>query len=624
MRRLIVGLVALAAAGSARAEVPDGPSAPSLPVVEAAAEPGASGRAAILSPGPLEAALLDRLARLRAKASGADDIAWLERLAAVYGVRQGKPLWIDAEGFSPRALTTMEEIRKADDWGLSAEAFSLPGVAEGAADESHETRAAAELRLSRAALKYIEHARGGRLDPSTLSKWLDQSPKPVDPHAMLVGLTLADDPAAYLRAMHPQHPQFEALRQAYLKLRTAPRKEPEAQPVRIPAGPRIKPGDRHEDIVLVRRRLSVPAETASADLYDEKLETAVRAYLKAQGARVVSVITREVRAALNKSLRTLAPGTADTRRLIVNMERWRWMPDDLGELYVWNNLPEFETRLVKGGRTIHRERIIIGKPDTQTPVFSDRMRFVVFHPEWGVPPSIKVTSLLAPLQYGDYGVLDRRGMRISVNGKTVDPDRYDWGKVDIRRVPIVQDPGPDNPLGQMKFMFPNKHDVYMHDTPAKHLFGSSARMFSAGCIRVRNPRRLAELVFAETAGWAPAEVAAQIAASSRPNSRVDLGRPIPVHNTYFTLLADEAGGLASFADVYGHDRRIAAVLIDGKPASAIREQDPALRLEREIQEIMSANFQARPRTGAPKPAVRVAGRRMLAPPFFFIGAPFRN
>ena len=327
-------------------------------------------------------------------------------------------------------------------------------------------------------------------------------------------------------------------------------------------------------------------------------------------------------AALNQPARAALAGPADLRKVLVNMERWRWLPDDLGALHVWNNLPEFETRLVKGGTTMHQERIIIGKPETQTPVFSDRIRFVVFQPEWGVPSSIKVKSLLPSLQDGDYDVLERRNMRISVNGRTVDPGKYDWDRTDIRRVPIVQDAGPENPLGQMKFMFPNRHDVYMHDTPAKGLFNAAVRTFSHGCIRVRNPRRLAEIILAETSGRTAAEAAETVAAGTgtgaKPGNRVDLARAVPVHNTYFTLVADTAGGLRSLPDIYGHDRRIAAVL-DGRPASVIREQDPALKQQREIEEIVSASNTVKPK----KSEVRIAARKSMASPSF-LGALFGN
>ena len=261
---------------------------------------------------------------------------------------------------------------------------------------------------------------------------------------------------------------------------------------------------RHPDIAVVRRRLDVPANGSDPNLYDSELAIAVRTFLRQAGLNGSPLIGAKARAAFNDTDNQAGPAArpaksnsneAVAKRLLANMERWRWLPEDLGRLHIWNNLPEFETRVLKDGQVVHQERIIIGKAETQTPVFSDAMRVVVFQPDWGVPNSIKIKDLLPRLKDGDDDVLSDKGMRIAMNGKTVDPGKFDWDKVDIRTIPIVQDPGPSNPLGQIKFLFPNKHDVYMHDTPNKHLFNQGVRTFSHGCIRVRNPRRLAEVIF---------------------------------------------------------------------------------------------------------------------------------
>ena len=162
-------------------------------------------------------------------------------------------------------------------------------------------------------------------------------------------------------------------------------------------------------------------------------------------------------------------------------------------------------------------------------------------------------------------------MKIVANGKVTHPSRIDWDRTDIREVDRAE-PGPSNPLGQLKFMFPNRHDVYMHDTPSKNLFASSVRTFSHGCIRVRNPRRLAEVIFANDRNWTARDISAKLQ-SRIENNRVELAQPIPVHNVYFTLVADEKGGLESLLDVYGHDRRMGEAL-DGKPVERIAAADP--------------------------------------------------
>lgn len=273
---------------------------------------------------------------------------------------------------------------------------------------------------------------------------------------------------------------------------------------------------------------------------------------------------------------------ARLQKLLVNMERWRWMPDDLGDLHIWNNLPAFETQVVKKDQVVHQERIIIGKESTQTPVFSDEMAYIEFNPEWGVPESIKIRQLLPRLRGGDVGVLARRNMRIKFGDEIKNPSKFRWSKVDIRSIPIVQGPGAGNPLGRIKFMFPNHHSVYMHDTTEKHLFNSTERTYSHGCIRVRNPQSLAEVILAEVENWSPGEVQERL--DRKDMNRIYLSRRIKVHNTYFTQWVAQDGALRDYTDIYGHDRRIADALA-GIPTETIARRDPALALKQENERL---------------------------------------
>ena len=165
---------------------------------------------------------------------------------------------------------------------------------------------------------------------------------------------------------------------------------------------------------------------------------------------------------------------------------WRWMPADLGATYLMVNVPEFQFRLVRNGEVVHTERVITGKAETQTPIFSDMMETVVFKPTWNVPDSIKVKELLPALARNP-AALSRQGLKVSYKGQEVDPTQIDWATTDIRALHVFQPPSGDNALGIVKFLFPNKHAVYLHDTPTKALFNQTRRTFSHGCIRVRNP-----------------------------------------------------------------------------------------------------------------------------------------
>jgi murein L,D-transpeptidase YcbB/YkuD len=260
----------------------------------------------------------------------------------------------------------------------------------------------------------------------------------------------------------------------------------------------------------------------------------------------------------------------EVQRLVINMERWRWMPRSLGSYYVWNNVPEFETRVVKGEKTIYEEKIIVGQVKYATPFFSAPMRNVVFHPNWTVPPTIIKEDLAPKLQGGggffgnaNTAVLRQHGLSVSFKGEPVDPDSVDWKNVNVHQYTFTQAPGPTNVLGQLKFNFPNKHAIYMHDTVQPELFVETQRTLSHGCIRVNQPDRFAAVLLAQDRGWSAGQVRSMLAENE--TNVVTLKRPVPVHLTYFTAVADESGAVRTFDDIYNIDNRMAAALFD-RPA----------------------------------------------------------
>jgi murein L,D-transpeptidase YcbB/YkuD len=254
----------------------------------------------------------------------------------------------------------------------------------------------------------------------------------------------------------------------------------------------------------------------------------------------------------------------DIQLLIVNMERWRWMPMELSSYYIWDNIPEFVARVVKHGKTIYVEKTIVGQPQYPTPVFSAKMRSIVFNPEWTVPETIIKEDLKPALQHGGFfggpstAILKEHGLMVSYTGHPVDADSIDWANANIWQYTFTQAPGPDNVLGALKFNFPNKHAIYMHDTVQPELFAETERTLSHGCIRVRDPDRLAALLLADDQGWSTEKVKGMLATGN--NSIVMLKRPVPVHLTYFTAVVDEQGKLQTFADIYGLDSKMGAAL----------------------------------------------------------------
>jgi murein L,D-transpeptidase YcbB/YkuD len=515
-----------------------------------------------------------------------------QALAAFYRDASA-PLWVAATGPTPRGAAALAEIGNAADWGLSLTAFELPDMRS--VGESVDRAADAEIRLGLAVLKYARHARGGRLNPASLSRFFDQTPPLKAPAVVLQEIALAPAADAYLRGLHPRHPQFEALRQALIKSRTV--KPETAKPaggpdtsVRIADGAIIKIGQSNSAVSDLRRRLGVTAEDESkASFLDAKLVDTLKAFQREAGIAASGNLDKATRMALNRPPNSSAPGS-EAQRLVANMERWRWLPADLGEFHVWDNIPEYQARVVDKGKVVHQARIIVGKIETQTPLFSADMRYIVLHPGWGVPDSIKVKDLLPYLRpsqsffgFGgtDTAVLKRHNLTVNLNGRPVDPSTINWQQTDIRRYSFIQPPGASNVLGIVKFRFPNKHDVYMHDTSQRELFNQSRRTYSHGCVRVDNPKRLAEILLEKDRGMAASEVTRLLSSGPKDN-QIELKAKIPVHITYFTAMAEPDGLIKTYADIYGHDARVTAAL-SGRPMALEPAADTAQVARREVK-----------------------------------------
>jgi len=345
--------------------------------------------------------------------------------------------------------------------------------------------------------------------------------------------------------------------------------------VRIPDGPTLKLGVEHEQVALLRKRLDVPAgDGAKESQFDASVDEAVKRFQKDRGVRPDGVVGPGTRRLLNGQQQQQSSSTPRKRLILLNMERWRWLPSDLGSFYVTVNIPEFTLSVMDRGKPAFTARVVVGKPDKQTPIFSNEMQEIVFNPYWNVPNSIKMEELLPSIRGGgdfffggggswDTSVFARNGLRVAIGTKEVDPAMIDWSRIDIRSLNIYQPPGPDNVLGTVKFLFPNKHDVYMHDTTQKNLFARAVRAESHGCMRVQNPDQLATTLLKEDQGWTAEKVAAAIG-SGGEDQHVALKQKIPVYITYFTLKVNDDGSLTTFNDVYGHDARMASAMF-GEP-----------------------------------------------------------
>jgi murein L,D-transpeptidase YcbB/YkuD len=329
--------------------------------------------------------------------------------------------------------------------------------------------------------------------------------------------------------------------------------------VTIPDGPLLRPGQRDERVTLLRQRLDVPEpeipETAGEEAavnitYDEALVEAVIAFQDSLGLTPDGIVGPATVAALNG-------GSATTKEdIIANMERWRWEPEEFGDFYVQVNIPEFRLVIMDHQKLHYTTRVVVGTPRNQTPMFFDEIEHIVVNPYWNVPASIAVNEI-APRLVSDPGYLAGQNMELLYGGELVNAAAVDWSATSIQNFRIRQRPGAGNALGQIKFLFPNQHDVYLHDTPSKSLFQRSFRAYSHGCIRVQNPMEFADALLVNEVTLSRASLEDQFGPREVWNN---LKTHIPVHISYFTLRVDENGSIRSFGDVYGHNKQLITLL----------------------------------------------------------------
>jgi murein L,D-transpeptidase YcbB/YkuD len=255
-----------------------------------------------------------------------------------------------------------------------------------------------------------------------------------------------------------------------------------------------------------------------------------------------------------------ADSDKNIKRLTLNMERWRWMPEQLGGIYVLNNSAAFMLYVVKDNKTIFADKTLVGTIGYATPVFTADMKTIVFNPDWNAPETVVKENIIPPLQKGNYSILRVHKLFVSYNGSPVDATKVDWNRVNPLAYTFSQKAGPHNNLGKIKFLYPNRHTVYMHDTlpVRKKYFKQNSRMIGHECVRMEKPQRFAEVLLAEDKGWAASRVKELWESGS--NSSISLEKKIPVHMVYFTAVVDDTGKVTTAADVYGLDRKLAAAM----------------------------------------------------------------
>lgn len=484
----------------------------------------------------------------------------LDGVRLSYAARDFGLLWLRNGAASNQMVELRDLMNAAGDDGLDPAAYATPHFAT-AYPADPAGLAQADVEFSLAVARYVTHLASGRIRPTDVSKLITLAPERPDIGEALSRLSRSAAVPVDLASFAPPHPEYRALKAALAKLRAA---AGGPEPVVVPEGKALKPGQSDERVPILRTRLNVSlASDADPNFYDDTLAAAVMAAQGNAGLKADGIVGPRTLAALNGLSKEDEIGA-----VIANLERWRWMPRDLGAFHVTVNVPEFMVRVVENGAVVHETRVVVGKPTNRTPSFSSAISYLIVNPYWNVPTSILSKEMLPEIQADPYGYFARQGYQVfaRVGGRMrqVNPGMINWYAVNPHSVQIRQVPGDDNALGRIKFMFPNQHSVYLHDTPSKRLFERDSRAFSHGCVRVENPLDFADVLLSRAApDWNSARLEKLYGG---PERRVNLETPVPIHLAYFTATSEPDGTLRHFEDIYGYDDAINEALNSKHPA----------------------------------------------------------
>jgi L,D-transpeptidase YcbB len=480
-----------------------------------------------------------------------------EALWQYYQALGGELLWLG----SHRPEEFLARLHNAASDGLDPKDYpsnQLATLAAAKATDDTRSLALVELYFSAAFLEYASDIKVGRFLPRQVDPDFFIEGRSIDQTEALKGLAGVNSVDLFFNAWQPADPRYAALRSALATYRALAANGGWAA---VPLGEALKPGVTDPRVPAIRARLMLtdgagpPAN--DPQVYDRALVEAAKRFQARQGLESDGVIGASTIVAMN------VPAQERIQSIVMAMERLRWMPEDLGKQYVIVNIAGFELRRFNGGSVEERMAVVVGKPYHRTPVFSDHIRYVEFNPYWNVPPAIALAEELPRLRSDPTG-LAAQGFEIVQGNQVIDPRSIDWSSYGAGHFPfqLRQRPGANNALGRVKIMFPNPHDVYLHDSPARSLFSRNERAFSHGCIRLARPLELANQVLRAggVSGWNEDRID-QVIASAK-TTVVSLQEPLPVHITYLTAWVDD--GVVNFrGDIYGHDAKLLAAL-DGK------------------------------------------------------------
>lgn len=466
-----------------------------------------------------------------------------------YKDRNYVSLWTDGAALNARGKSVVARLKNAGADGLNAADYPTPDFA---AATSPDALAEAELRLTESMLDYARQAQSGRMHWSRVSADISYPEHPVDPVEVLINISTAKDASAALEGYNPPHKGYQALK-AKLAVLTGATEDTSKQIAEGATLKFVKPPKKGpapevmEDarVPMIRAKLNV-TENADDAHYDAKVSDAVRKFQASNDLKATGILDDQTVRALNGPKKDKQ---IDIVR--VNMERWRWLPRELGapslgNAYVILNIPDYTLKVMQNDAQVWTTRVVTGKPGTHaTPLLTETMKFITVNPTWNVPPSIIYNEYLPALQQ-DPQVLERMGLKLS--------------RAQDGSVRISQPPGEANALGRIRFNFPNKFLVYQHDTPDKNLFAKEERAFSHGCMRVQYPDQYAATLLGIALpkdNYTPEKIKAMYGKSE---ININFPTPIPVNITYQTAFVDDGGNLQMRKDIYGRDATMIPML----------------------------------------------------------------
>ena len=494
-------------------------------------------------------------------------------LPKFYARRDYKLAWSNEETLLPQASALMKFIREVEKEALSPLDYHLDLLeylqSEMAKAKEKAEKPVASLRvdfdllMTDAFLLCGSHIISGRVDPEKIHEdWFARRRYEDLSSVLQVALDM-NSVEETLRSLVPKQPGYERLKKALLDYRRMAAGEP--SPV-LPRGEILRKDSRAEEIIILRKRFVLSGDLAPSlntgnDLFDDALEEAVKKFQGRHGLEPDGAVGRATRRMLNTPIETRI------RQIELNLERWRWLPAELGQRHVLINIASFGLEVVESDKVIMAMKVVVGKNYQRTPVFSGKMTYVEINPYWNAPASIATEELLPKIQK-DAGYLKKEQMKVLRDtGKKkieiVDPGEVNWHELSEDNFPyrLRQEPGPKNPLGRIKFMFPNRYGVYLHDTSERALFERTRREFSHGCIRIEKPLEFAEYVLRGEPEWTRENI--QAAMALKKTRVVMLPEPIDVHILYWTAWVDEDGNIQFRDDIYDRDRDLARALQKG-------------------------------------------------------------